>query len=429
MTVPTSHNGWPVITSGLWPLPAVTGSVKAGPVWVVFHWLAREYARKVEKIIRAESWGYAYRQVRSGTAWSNHASGTAVDFNAPAHPFQRSGTMTAAQEVACRAIEQASGGVLNWGDNIPDEMHWEVAKGVTAAQVERFATKLLQGALNLPITGDRDAHTIATLKAFQQAHGLAVDGIDGPKTWDALLSVPPPAPAPAPDLVTPKPAPTRFRGGWWNVLGDRFVKAGQTPWAERRAGVAAIISETIRPSVLGLAECYSGEDEYLLANLGGAWVKKSTTLGLHLLTNGTKWEALRQWTTVFADRVHGFTVVEAQHRASGQVYNLVAAHLTPPSRASEGQRKVEFGVLAQFVHGWKDPTILMGDFNTEAIPTWAAAAGFAAGKLTEGTCGSKKYDWIIARGVPLRRVQVIDANGTSDHDAVSFSAALPTSTL
>ena len=56
----TSYNGWSVIKSGLWPLPAVTGSVRAGAVWVVFHWLAKEYAARVEKITRAHSWGRGY---------------------------------------------------------------------------------------------------------------------------------------------------------------------------------------------------------------------------------------------------------------------------------------------------------------------------------------------------------------------------------
>lgn len=198
-TMDLSHNGWPVVRSDrTWPLPAVTGSVLAGPVWVVFNWLARQYAARVEPIRRDWSWGYAYRQVRAGSAWSNHASATAVDFNAPAHPMSVRGTMTAAQAAACRQIETDSAGILNWGDNIPDEMHWEIAKRTSGDAVAAFATRILQAALGLAQTGVRDNTLDQALRNFQAARGLDVDGIDGPKTWAQLDNSPAPTPTPPP---------------------------------------------------------------------------------------------------------------------------------------------------------------------------------------------------------------------------------------
>lgn len=199
-----SHNGWPVVRSeATWPLPAVTGNVLAHAVWVVFNWLAGQYAARVEPINRSASWGYAYRRISGSSSWSNHASATAVDFNAPQHPMGSRGTMTSDQAEECRAIEAESGGILNWGDAIPDEMHWEIAKGTSAATVAAFATRLLQAALGVTVDGVRGDNTLNALRAFQTAHGLDADGIDGPKTW-AVLTGNQPAPAPKPD---PAPAP------------------------------------------------------------------------------------------------------------------------------------------------------------------------------------------------------------------------------
>lgn len=194
-----SHNGWPVLSStlGTWRLPAVSGSVRAGSVWVVFNWLAREYAQRVEPIRRSESWGYALRKVRGGAKYSNHASGTAVDFNAPAHPFGTRATqnMTATQIDACNKLVHDSGQVLKWLSG-HDPMHWEIRPGVSPAQVDRFATELLQRALDVAVDGIKGPATLAALRHFQGRHGLEPDGLDGPATWAALTTSTTPTPQP-----------------------------------------------------------------------------------------------------------------------------------------------------------------------------------------------------------------------------------------
>lgn len=199
LNMTTSHNGWPVITSGLWPLPAVSGSVKAGPVWVVMNWLAREYARRVEHIERKQSWGYAHRKIGGSTSWSNHASGTAVDFNAPKHPLKTRAeqNFTPTQIRACEGILADAGGVLRWLRG-HDPMHWEIAPRVTPAQVDRLATRLLQAALGITVDGHRGPKTDAALRAFQASRGITVDGQDGPKTWAELNKPPAPQPTPQP---------------------------------------------------------------------------------------------------------------------------------------------------------------------------------------------------------------------------------------
>lgn len=141
----TSHNGWAVIdpseTNKLAALPGITGKVRAGVVCEVFQWLVAEYSQRVEEIDPKQSWGYAYRKVREGASWSNHASATAVDFNATRHPFQTGGTMNPRQRAACHEIMTESDNVLRWLEGF-DEMHWEIRKGTTYADVAKLAQKI-----------------------------------------------------------------------------------------------------------------------------------------------------------------------------------------------------------------------------------------------------------------------------------------------
>lgn len=142
----TSQNGWPVRTSSadLVPLTWVTGRVVPGDVHAVFDYLCRRFNREVEAIDPKSSWGYAYRAVRGQTSgFSNHASGTAIDLNAPRHPLGRSGTFTLAQATAIRRILSDLDGVVRWGGNYSgrkDEMHFEI--NASAADVKRAAQKV-----------------------------------------------------------------------------------------------------------------------------------------------------------------------------------------------------------------------------------------------------------------------------------------------
>lgn len=187
-----SQNGWPVVTSGLTSLPHITGRALNGPVWVVLYWLCREYARTVEPIRKAWSWGYSHRRISGSTKWSNHASGTAVDLNAPRHPAGKTGTFTQPQRDAIRLILAASRGVLRWGQVFKDEMHFEIAPGITPTQVEHLAATILQVALaelgyyHGQIDGIRGPKTKAATIAFQASRSLPASGIDTPITWAAI---------------------------------------------------------------------------------------------------------------------------------------------------------------------------------------------------------------------------------------------------
>lgn len=146
--MPLSQNGWAVVSSAaLTVLSWVTGRVRPGDVWVVFDYLCRRFNAEVETIIPAASWGYALRDVRGSTDTSNHASGTAIDLNAPKHVLGRRGTFTTAQVAAIRRILADLDGVIRWGGDYtgrPDEMHFEV--NASASRLAAVAARIRAGA-------------------------------------------------------------------------------------------------------------------------------------------------------------------------------------------------------------------------------------------------------------------------------------------
>lgn len=146
-----SQNGWPVVTKAdcdtadLIPGVRVPNGVLKGDVATVFRWLAQQYNARVERLIYGTCWGWFVKTIEGSTSISNHASATAVDFNADRHPMgtAASNTMSSAQIKACHAIIAEAGGVLRWGGDYtgrPDPMHWEIH--TTAAGVKAFADKI-----------------------------------------------------------------------------------------------------------------------------------------------------------------------------------------------------------------------------------------------------------------------------------------------
>jgi hypothetical protein len=150
-----SQNGWTAgtgavtLTTVVVPGTAVRLPVAAGDVATVLRWAATRWHHEVEPLVMPGCWGFADRTVRGDSAVSNHASGTAIDLNAPAHPLGTppSQTMTAAQIAADRRIVADSGGVLRWGGDYTgrqDPMHLEINASATAvaALAARITTKV-----------------------------------------------------------------------------------------------------------------------------------------------------------------------------------------------------------------------------------------------------------------------------------------------
>lgn len=145
----TSYNGWPaspdkdaigVVQSEWFP-----GGAKAGDVTTVLRYVAEQIDARVEGIVGGWCWGYNYRaNANDPTSLSCHASGTAIDWNAPEHPNGSVGTWTDAQRGEIYAILDEVQGAVHWLDGVDggtaDEMHFEIC--VDAGTLARIAREL-----------------------------------------------------------------------------------------------------------------------------------------------------------------------------------------------------------------------------------------------------------------------------------------------
>ncbi|GIF25468.1 hypothetical protein BJ973_003745 [Actinoplanes tereljensis] len=149
-----SQNGWsagtPTTIGGLdkSPVPGtkikLPQGVRKGDVATVLLYVAERFHHSVEALHADQCWGYNYRKVRgSESTLSNHASGTAIDLNAPAHPLGKAGTFNAKQVAAIRKILDFCDGAVRWGGDYrtrKDEMHFELIKD--ASDVALIAKKI-----------------------------------------------------------------------------------------------------------------------------------------------------------------------------------------------------------------------------------------------------------------------------------------------
>jgi hypothetical protein len=149
----SSYNGWPaspdkaeigVVSSDVFP-----GGAKAGDVTIVLGYVARQLDARVEPCIDGWNWGYTYKaNVNNPSQLSCHASGTAIDWNAPDHPNGSSGTFTQAQRGTIYQILDEVQGSVGWLEGY-DEMHFEIQVG--AADLARVAALLGDAAPPDPI--------------------------------------------------------------------------------------------------------------------------------------------------------------------------------------------------------------------------------------------------------------------------------------
>jgi peptidoglycan hydrolase-like protein with peptidoglycan-binding domain len=211
---------------GTYSIPGGKITIRNGDVAVVLSYVATRFHNEVEGLEWPGNWGYAERAIRGSTQTSNHASGTAIDLNAPRHPLGKVGTFSAAQRNAIRSILNFCEGVVRWGGDYngrKDEMHFEIdagegsvariankiraAGGVTVTDgapsgggggasddVKWIQQRLVYWGVSVTVDGYKGAQTTAAIKTFQLAHGLEADGLVGPKTRAALTANRPDAP-------------------------------------------------------------------------------------------------------------------------------------------------------------------------------------------------------------------------------------------
>jgi hypothetical protein len=130
------------------------GGMKGGDVGAVFEYLVNRLHNEVEPMdseggnLGYGAWGYSYRaNVNNPSSLSCHASGTAIDYNAPRHPNGTStgpnggGGWSGSQYHQINAILNEIG-VIEWL-NENDPMHFEIDG--TASQVAEAAARLGTG--------------------------------------------------------------------------------------------------------------------------------------------------------------------------------------------------------------------------------------------------------------------------------------------
>lgn len=154
--MPYSLNGWPVIASQSSPLLRV-GTIPGTRIRIRAHRDALPALLAVAAAVNEEvaplrlgntttsqdEAGYTYRVARGSSSWSNHASGTAVDLNWKRRPalVRR---MSARERAAAERIARRVAPVIAWGGKWrtkPDEMHWEIRPGTTAAELRAWTAR------------------------------------------------------------------------------------------------------------------------------------------------------------------------------------------------------------------------------------------------------------------------------------------------
>lgn len=111
----------------------------------------------VEPLVAGWCWAYAFRAIRGQTSgYSNHASATAMDLNAPDHPLGVRGTVPASKRAPISAAARARG--LRWGGDYTgrvDEMHFEI--DVSPARALELVEKLQNGGDDVVTQADMNA--------------------------------------------------------------------------------------------------------------------------------------------------------------------------------------------------------------------------------------------------------------------------------
>lgn len=181
---PTSPNGFPVspsaaaisVVATTVPGTSVQLTARSGDVTTLLMHVARRFNEAVERLVVPGCWGWAYREnVNSPGSWSNHASGTAIDLNAPRHPNGSANTFSSAQVAAIRVILGECRGVVRWGGDYSrtkDEMHFEI-------DVQPSDPRLTGAAINIRDPQGRNDDAMRNLLLAKRANSREIWVGDG----------------------------------------------------------------------------------------------------------------------------------------------------------------------------------------------------------------------------------------------------------
>lgn len=266
------------------------------------------------------------------------------------------------------------------------------------------------------------------VKAFQKAHGLTADGIDGPQTWAALLGKPIPAPAPTPLLSVNARMATWNLGGFGKAaMGsaqiDKIVKSMQ----KANASIFALTEapEWLRNHIRGACACPTKAH----ARYDGARWRVAIRPGSSqaILFDSAKWEyGGAQAQTFGPTSYHGGVWVTFRRRTFGHQLLAGVMHLPPNVVSTQAMQKL---YTQRFVKAAESAaTVWLGSDGIDDT-TWA-------GPLTDARIAAKASpdrqawtyrdakgktsikDRIHTRNIAHRTYTVIDVGSASDHRIV-----------
>lgn len=175
-----SQNGWSANDRSVIAQYTVPGStrkiaLRKGDVSVVLLDLLGWMHANIRKIDVGvyDDWGYAERTIRgSSTTLSNHASGTAVDFDATQHPLGVKNTWHPAEVDQIHGRLKFYEGAIRWGRDYTgrvDEMHFEINAG--GAAVGHIANKIRGGVVPPAQTLDEEDEMAAVVLNLPAGNG------------------------------------------------------------------------------------------------------------------------------------------------------------------------------------------------------------------------------------------------------------------
>ena len=323
-----------------------------------------------------------------------------------------------------KAGEKLRAHEYGWRRSVPSERwHFEYDRARDTKRAADLAARL-------------KALDYANVQALQRAHGLTVDGIDGPQTWSVLLTAKPapkPAPAPAP-IPVPKPTPPApapapagvdFRIASYNAQLAHF---GGGP----AAADAAFVRDVLKPSILLAQEVDEGQRTAILAETG---MTKTYPLGsVALLWDDGKWRHGPRFQVALGTSYHGMVGCEVVSAVNGSRMVIASVHVRPNDAIKGSYAQKLAGKLADvrkiITALAKYPNVVVGgDWSTEAARAVLVEAGYrlvAPWADTYDKAGVQRLDAIYTRGPLLvaRTAGSVHATAASDHHGIVANLTL-----
>lgn len=221
----------------------------------------------------------------------------------------------------------------------------------------------------------------------------------------------------APDVVPAKPKRTGLNVTTYNCQDPRFGGKANDDAAVLRRAASSVHLLTEAPELVRTnlrARLAGGLSRWLV------WERVSQAI----LFDRTKWLHHTSRPVVFGPTsYHGAVIAVLTRKTTGQQVQFAAVHFPPNAVASEAKRKDCLTVLLRALDPTL-PTIVGGDFNTEAIDEWAATYGFVAAHTGDTTDKGRRLDYLLSRGGVewIDTAEVLNPGPASDHRAVHAKA-------